>query len=52
MKTTFNKILALIITATLFIFSSGCYEPRYYHEHHEHSDRYYHHHPHRAKSGY
>ena len=44
MKNTMNKILTLVIIAALFIFSSGCYEPRYYHDHHQHSDRYNHHH--------
>jgi hypothetical protein len=42
MKKNIFKIV--IITAVIIFAVSGCAEPRYYHEHHQHSPRYYHNH--------
>jgi hypothetical protein len=35
--------IVVMLTAVITI-SSGCYEDRYYHEHHRHTDGYYHRH--------
>jgi hypothetical protein len=42
MKKTLLGIIVML-TAVVTI-SSGCYEDRYYHEHHRHTDGYYHRH--------
>jgi hypothetical protein len=40
-----KTLLAMIVMLTAFAtISSGCYEDRYYHEHHRHTDEYYHRH--------
>ncbi len=36
----------VIMTAVIIFAISGCAEPRYYSEHHQHSPRYIHHHHH------
>lgn len=51
MKVVVSNFLLVFVIVVMVVFASGCMEPRYYHEHHEHSDRYYHQHPHRHRAG-